>query len=149
MWPDERVAKLVSGTFIPARVHVRDQAEDFKRMGERFGVQWTPTTLLIDPAGVERYRIEGFLPLEDFQAQLLLGLGHMAFQAERWDEAEKRFQEVVDRFPKSDAAAEALYWAGVSRYKRSHDAAALAETAKAFQSRYTDSTWAKKSSVWK
>jgi len=38
--------------------------------------------------------------------------------------------------------------AGVSKYKESGDAAALGETAKAFQSRYKDSPWAKKSSIW-
>jgi hypothetical protein len=54
----------------------------------------------------------------------------------------------VERHPQSDAAAEALYWAGVSRYKASGDGSALQETAKAFQARYRDSTWAKKASVW-
>jgi len=33
---------------VPVRVHVRDQADEFKRLGERYGVQWTPTTLVID-----------------------------------------------------------------------------------------------------
>jgi hypothetical protein len=55
---------------------------------------------------------------------------------------------VVERHPQSDAAAEALYWAGVSRYKATNDGAALSETAAAFKTRYTDSTWAKKASVW-
>lgn len=46
-------------------------------------------------------------------------------------------------------APEALYWAGVSRYKATNDAAALAGTADAFARRYQDSVWAKKASVWK
>ena len=49
---------------------------------------------------------------------------------------------------KSDAAPEALYWAGVSKYKASHDPVALKETAKAFSTRYKDSSWAKKASIW-
>jgi hypothetical protein len=36
----------------------------------------------------------------------------------------------------------------VTRYKATNDAAALAETTKAFKERYSDSTWAKKASVW-
>jgi hypothetical protein len=56
---------------------------------------------------------------------------------------------VVDRHPHSDAAAEALYWAGVSKYKASGDASALADTARAFGERYTETTWAKKSSIWR
>jgi len=54
----------------------------------------------------------------------------------------------VDKFPNSDAAAEAQYWTGVSRYQRSHDGAELKATADAFKKRYSDSTWAKKASIW-
>lgn len=49
----------------------------------------------------------------------------------------------------SEPAPEALYWVGVSRYKGKGDASALAETARAFTTRYTDSAWAKKASVWR
>ena len=45
-------------------------------------------------------------------------------------------------------AAEALYWAGVAKYKATGDAAALGETAEAFSTRFRDSPWAKKASVW-
>ena len=127
---------------------MREQAADFKRFGERFGAQWTPTILVIDPDGVERHRIEGFLPADDFLAQLELGLGHAAFKRQDWKEAEGHYRRVVERHPNGEAAPEALYWAGVARYKGSNDAAALAETAKAFAERYTDTSWAKKASVW-
>jgi TolA-binding protein len=127
---------------------VREQAADFKRFGERYGAQWTPTILELDPDGVERHRIEGFLPADDFLAQLSLGLGHAAFQRQDWKDAERRFREVVERYPDGEAAAEALYWAGVASYKGSNDAAALGETAQAFAERYTDTSWAKKASVW-
>lgn len=130
-------------------MHVRQQAADFQRFGERYGAQWTPTILELDPEGAEQHRVEGFLEANDLLAQLTLGLGKTAFKAKQWQEAEKRFREVVDRYPKSDAAAEALYWAGVSRYKASGDATALAQTAAAFGTRYTESPWAKKSSIWK
>jgi len=115
---------------------------------ERFGVQWTPTVLLMDSGGAERHRIEGFLPAPDFGGQLLLGLGHAAFAAQNWSEAQRRFGEVLEKFPDSDAAPEALYWKGAARYKETNDGSALGETARAFRTRYTDSTWAKKASVW-
>jgi hypothetical protein len=149
VWPDERVAKFVSENFIAARVHVKDDPADFKRYGEKYGAQWTPTILELDPQGTERHRIEGFLPVEDFLAQLILGLGHMAFKAERWAEAEKNFRQVAEKFPRSDAAAEALYWSGAAKYKNTHDATALRDTAKAFEQRYSDTPWAKKASVWR
>ena len=148
MYPDERVARFITDNFIPARLHVRDQAGDFARFSERFNAQWTPTILELDPDGIERHRIEGYLPTDDFLGQLILGLGHMAFKRGDFAEAEKRFREVVDTLPQSDAAAEALYWAGVSRYKKAGDASALGETARAFTQRYTTSPWAKKASIW-
>jgi outer membrane protein assembly factor BamD (BamD/ComL family) len=129
-------------------VHVREQAADFKRLGERFSAQWTPTTLVIDHTGTERHRVEGFLPADDLLAELTLGLGHSAFARSEFPEAEQRFREVLDRFPNSEVAAEAQYWAGVSRYKATNDAAALGETARQFTQRFQDSTWAKKASVW-
>jgi hypothetical protein len=130
------------------RIHVRDQADDWKRVGGRYGAQWTPTILIVDESGTERHRIEGFLPADDILAQLELGWAHAAFAANKFDEAEKRFRAVVDNHPDSDSAPEALYWTGVSRYKRTNDASALADTARGFRDRYQDSSWAKKSSVW-
>ncbi len=148
MYPDPDVARMVSEHFLPVRVHVRDQAEVFQRLGQRFGAEWTPTILLLDAAGDERHRIEGFLPVDDFLSQLGLGLGRILFSAGEFVEAEARFREVVARHPKGDAAPEAQYWAGVAKYKRTGDNAALKETAGAFQRSYQETTWAKKASVW-
>jgi hypothetical protein len=88
------------------------------------------------------------LPSEDFLAQLKLGLAHSAFAWQQWKEAESRYDEILSTLHDADGAPEALYWLGVSRYKSSGDATALQQTAEAFKNRYTDSTWAKKSSVW-
>ena len=148
MYPDERVGKFVTEHFIAVRIHVREQADAWKRVGGQYGVQWTPTILLIDSTGDERHRIEGFLPTDDFLAQLKLGWAQLAFAAGRFGDAENRFRAVVQEHPDSDAAPEALYWAGVSRYKATNDPSALADTAKGFAERYQGSTWAKKSSVW-
>ena len=126
------------------RLHVKKHPEAM----ERFDVMWTPTVTILDADGIERYRMEGFLPTDDFLAQLHLGLAHTAFKTGRYDEAEKRFRTIVDQFPNNDAAAEAQYWAGVSRYKATNDASALGATAKAFKERYSDSPWAKKASIW-
>src|SRR5262245_46137070 len=114
----------------------------------RFGVDWTPTILILDSDGNERHRIQGFLPAGDFLAQLQLGRAHVAFKNGRFEEAESSYREIVATLPGTDAAAEALYWAGVSRYKAKNDAAALKQTAEAFKTQYTDSDWAKKASVW-
>ena len=58
MWPDERIVGLVEEEFVPVRVHVQKQAAVFQRLGERYGAQWTPTTLVLDADGTERHRVE-------------------------------------------------------------------------------------------
>lgn len=123
---------------------MKEQGEAF----ERFGAQWTPTVLLLDSDGTERHRFEGYLPVPDFLAQLRLGLAHAAKARGDWADAERRYREVADEPSGGEAAAEALYWTGVAKYKASGDPGALANTAKAFQTRFTDSSWAKKASVW-
>ena len=144
MYPDDAVASFVSTHFIPAKFHIKEQPKAF----ERFNALWTPTILVLDEQGTERHRIEGFLPADDFRAQLTLGLGKAAFAAGRWGEAEEFYRGIVRDQPKSDTAAEALYWAGVSKYKATQDGAALAETGRQLKAQYPSSTWAKKGSVW-
>jgi len=123
---------------------VKEQGEAF----ERFDVQWTPTILLLDPSGTERYRFEGYLPAPDFLAQLRLGLAHEARALSDWSRAERLYRELADDPAAGEVAPEALYWAGVSKYKATGEAGALAETGQAFKTRFADSTWAKKASVW-
>jgi hypothetical protein len=148
VYPDPEVADFVTRHFVPVRAHVKEQPDQYRQLGERFGADWTPTILVIDPGAEVRHRIEGFLPKDEFLAQLQLGLAHSAFSRGEFDRAAKQFEEVLARHSNSDAAAEAQYWAGVSRYKATGNGAELAETARRFGERYSNTTWAKKASVW-
>ena len=148
MWPDPRVARFVEENFVAARVHVKDDGALFQKYSEKYGAQWTPTILELDPEGEERHRVEGFLPADDLLPQLMLGRAQIALAEEQWDDAERRFREIVDKFPESDAAPEALYWAGVSDYRATEDPSALRDTQRAFRDRYSQSSWARKASVW-
>jgi TolA-binding protein len=148
VYTEPNVSKFVTNAFIPLRVHVKTNAGEYERLSAKYNVQWTPTVLILDPEGNERHRIEGFLPADDFLVQLELGAAHAAFARHDFAIAEQRFRSIVDRHPDSEAAAEALYWTGVSRYKSTGDASALKDTAHAFGERYARSSWAKKASVW-
>jgi TolA-binding protein len=148
VYTDPRVIELIREFFVPVRVHVKENAAEFKRLGERFGAQWTPTVLVLDGKEQERHRIEGFLPAEDFAAQLLLGAAHAKFSPGDFVEAARLFEDVLNTYPESDAAPEAQYWAGVSRYKATGDASALKDTGRRFTERFRDTSWAKKASVW-
>ena len=148
MYTDPRVIELIGEYFVPVRVHVKENASEFKRLGERFGAQWTPTVLVLDGKEQERHRTEGFLPAEDFAAQLLLGAAHAKFSSGDFVEAARLFEDVLNTYPQGEAAPEAQYWAGVSRYKATGDASALKDTARRFSERFQDTSWAKKASVW-
>lgn len=142
------MAHFISDQLEPVRVHVREQKDEYKRLSEHYNAQWTPTILILDSDGQERHRIEGFLPVNDFLSQLALGVAKSAFNRKDYGQAETHYRDIVDKFPSTDAAPEALYWAGVSKYKASGDPAALGATNAAFRERYQDTTWAKKASVW-
>lgn len=148
MWPDERVEKVVREEFVPVRVHVREHPEEFKRLGEKYGAQWTPNVLMLDSAGQERHRMEGFFPVDEFVPQLEFGLGRIDFSQSRFDEAEARFRHIVEKHADAQIAPEALYWAGVSRYKVTDDGAVLAEIAAALARNYPGTEAARKGSVW-
>jgi hypothetical protein len=144
VYPDPDVTAMVS-KFAPVRLHIKEQPKEF----DRFGAEWTPTVIVLDPASrAERHRIEGFLPKLDFLAQLGIGRGQFAFGRQQWEEAERAFRQVAERHTGTDAGAEGVYWGGVSRYKRTGDAGALAETWEALRRSYPDSVWTKKASVW-
>ncbi|MCI0404886.1 MAG: outer membrane protein assembly factor BamD [candidate division Zixibacteria bacterium] len=138
------MSRFISENFIPVKFHVKEKPDAFPR----FGAQWTPTQLVMDAEGVERHRMEGFFPVEDFLAQLELGLAKMAFQKQQFREAEKRFRQACQTYPNSGAAPEACYWAGVSAYKATNKPEPLGEAAKVLKEKYPESEWARKSSVW-
>ena len=148
MYTDARVVDFITDNFHPVRIHVREDAEAWKKVGGALGVQWTPTVLVVSPEGKELHRIEGFLPADDFLAQLEMAVAKAAFSRSDFTNAERRYRDVLEKYPRTESAPEAMYWAGVSRYKGSNDASALQETAREFSKRYQDSAWAKKASVW-
>lgn len=104
--------------------------------------------LVTDSDGGERWRIEGYLPKDEFRAQLELGLARVAFMRKRWADAEQRYAQIVGRYPDTAAAPEAVYWRGVSQYKRTNDHTALGGVAEQLNQKYPSSVWARKASVW-
>ncbi len=129
---------------MPLEAHIKEHPAYF----HRFEAVWTPTILVLDPDAKERWRLEGYLPKEEFRAQLELGLARVAFVRKRWAEAERRYAELLERYPGTKSAPEALYWRGVSRYSATHDASVLGELRAELEGRYPDSLWALKTSAW-
>jgi thioredoxin-related protein len=129
---------------VPLEAHIKEHPGYF----HRFDVNWTPGVLILDSNGVERFRLEGYLPKDEFRAQLELGLARVAFMNKQFSDAERRYGEVLDRYPNSKAAPEALYWKGVSHYKATNDHTVLGQLAEQFKQKYADSIWALKTLAW-
>jgi TolA-binding protein len=102
----------------------------------------------MDSAGVERYRIEGYLPKNPFRARLEMGLARIAFMHKRWAEAEKAYALVAEKYADTAAAPEAIYWRAVCQYKATNDHKVLGEAPNELGAKYPDSEWALKALPW-
>jgi len=138
------VSAFINENFVPLSAHIKEHPVYF----HRFDALWTPTVVILDPKGEERFRLEGYLPKDEFRAQLELGLARVAFMSKNWSDAERRYAEVLERYPNSQAAPEALYWEGVSHYKATNDHTVLGQLPEQFQQKYPDSAWALKTLAW-
>ena len=103
---------------------------------------------MLDENGKERHRIEGYLPRDEFVVQLLLGLARVAFMQKKWKDAEQIYGEVLQKYPNSASAPEAVYWKAVSHYKGTNDHTVLGEVPRILQQQYPESVWAKKAIPW-
>jgi len=102
----------------------------------------------MDAAGHERWRLEGYLPKDEFQADLEMGLARVAFMNKQWANAEQWYTDVVDNFPNSTYAPEAVYWQAVSRYKATNDHKVLGDVAVTLAGKYPESEWALRAIPW-
>src|SRR5919199_3546311 len=105
-YPDPRVTSFVRQNFVPVKVSFPEKPD----VAASYDVAWTPTVVVGDETGKGHYRVEGYLPPEDFIAQLALGLGRYEFDRQQFARAIHHFEEVAQRHRGSDAPAQALYW---------------------------------------
>lgn len=129
---------------MPLEAHIKEHPAWF----HRFGAVWTPTILVMAADGVERDRIEGYLPKNWFRARLEMGLGRVAFTHKKWADAEKIYAGVAENYADTAVAPEAIYWRGVSHYKATNDHTELGEVAGELGKKYPGSEWTLKSLPW-
>jgi hypothetical protein len=142
-YPDSRVADFIAGHFVGARVRVKDNPQPV----QDFLVSWTPNVVVADDQGKVHYRMEGYLPAEDFVAELSLGIGKYWLNRKQLAQARERFEEVIRRHAGTDQGAQALYWLGVTQYKLSHDPAQLRPSWQRLDQEYPKSEWTKRTHI--
>ena len=102
----------------------------------------------MDPDAKERWRLEGYLPKTEFRAQLELGLARVDFMHKRWSDAEQSYSRIAESHADTAAVPEAIYWRGVSHYKRTNDHMVLKPAAEELKAKYPNNIWTLKASVW-
>ncbi|HYO79380.1 MAG TPA: hypothetical protein VE010_23140 [Thermoanaerobaculia bacterium] len=132
--------------FIPFQANIHDHAQ--RTAFRRFGALWTPSVLILDADGVERFRIEGFLPKREFHAHLAMALARLVTARKRWADAEPHYARIVEEFADTTVVPEALYWRGVSAYQGRRDHVALETMATEITARFPGNVWAIKAAVW-
>jgi len=137
-YPQERVAKFIQLNFIPVQIQVSNKA-----MMEKFAVSWTPTLIILDADGREHYRTIGFLSPKNLIPTLETAKGRWALDTDQLALARSTFEEVISCYPDTDAAAEAVFFLGVAKYKMTHDPKPLRETYDELQAKFPNSAWTK------
>ena len=51
---------------VPVRMHAKQNADEFQRVGELLGVQSAATAAIVDPPNTVREKLEGFVTPDDF-----------------------------------------------------------------------------------
>jgi tetratricopeptide (TPR) repeat protein len=143
-YPDQRVVDFIQGQVIPLQVHYNAQP-----LAATFNVKWTPTLVTLDSRGEEHHRTVGFLPAEELIPSLLLGIGKVHFDLDHYEKALHYLDRLLAEFPKSNAAAEAIYLRGVCRYKNTGEAGSLKEAYEQLQAQYPTSEWTTRSSPYR
>ncbi len=138
-YPEEKVINFIRDHVIPLRV-----AFDHKPLASDFNVKWTPTLITVDSDGREHFRTVGFLPADDLIASILLGHGKTHFEREEFDTAIAVFDKLLNSYPKSSYAPEAIYLRGVSQYKSTHDAKPLKSAYEKLSAEYPTDEWTKR-----
>jgi hypothetical protein len=109
---------------------------------------WTPTILIVDPEGVERYRIEGYLPMDWFSARLKLGRARVLFMHKKFADAQQIYADIANRYATLAVAAEAIYWREVCKYKATNDHTVLEPAANELAEKFPNDEWRLKSLPW-
>ena len=102
----------------------------------------------MDSAGVERYRIEGYLPKDWFRARLEMGRARVMFMHKKFAEAQQLYADIANRVGELALAAEAIYWRDVCKYKATNDHNSLSTAATELAEKFPSDEWRLKSLPW-
>lgn len=124
--------------YAAVKVNVQTQ----KDLAKRFGTLWTPAIFATTPEGQVVHQTIGWLSPADFLTEFTYGLARAAMNARDFEKASRLLRDTVAQGPKHDRAAEAMYWLGVSEYRRTNGIDAAKVAWKELVAKYPASTYA-------
>jgi len=145
-YPDQEVAKFVDLNFIPVQI---ETAAENQPLMSQYGVTWTPSLFVLDADGKVHYSTVGFITPEEFVPTFLVGKGRWYFDTGQLTDASAILEEVLDRYPHSNVAPEAIFFLGVARYKLTHDPKPLRAAYDALKAKYPQSEWTKRADPYR
>src|SRR5690625_2591078 len=110
-YPDAAVQQALSEHAVPAHFNTVEPDRQTKQLMRRFRQVWTPTLIFLDHHEIELRRQVGYVPPEDFVAEVGLAVGMAHIMHAQFDKAFHQFRAVREHHPEREAGAEALYWA--------------------------------------
>ncbi|MGA9116239.1 MAG: tetratricopeptide repeat protein [Bacteroidota bacterium] len=143
-YPNKVVTEFISRFMIPVKVRY-----DHKPLSVDFKVRWTPTLIVLDKEGAEHHRTLGFLRPGALIPSLMLGVGKTHLDLGEPKQAVSKFDELLAKYPKSDWAAEAVYFRGVALYKSTNDPKRLKEAYERLSAEYPNSEWAERAEPYR
>ncbi|HHD63803.1 MAG TPA: hypothetical protein ENK96_05440 [Desulfobulbaceae bacterium] len=138
-YPNKAVISFVNKNVIPLRI-----PSDHQPLSRKFDISWTPALFILDQDGHEHHQTVGFLNPEELISSLLLGIGNMYFHKNAFKEALDHYKIILADHADSDAAPEAVFQTGVSRYKSTNDPKPLKEAYEQLCRDFPASTWTKR-----
>jgi len=143
-YPQPPVVATVVAHAVPVQFD-NSKAEN-KELLSRLHHIWTPDLRVMDGSGSELYRWDGFLPPPEFIARALCGFAQAHLRRREFEKAEAIYVDVLTRFSTTYAAPEALYYLGVTRYRRDPQSDELLSQWANLRSRYPTSEYRVKQS---
>lgn len=141
---DLAVERILGREIAPVLCNLDENPE----MGKKFHIDWTPAFVITDEQGAELERFVGYLPAEEFIPQLLLSKGLADFHIERLKDAMGDFEELIEEHAASELVPEAEYYLGAVQFRTTGDISKLGDVCAAMNTRFPDSIWTKKCSIW-
>lgn len=139
-YPTPEVQETLARDFVAVHINTYDPDGPTKRLIREFRKQWSPLLVWLEHHGIEVRRQHGYLPPREFLAECGFARGYAALVHARYADARAILKDVADRWPETDTAPEALFWAGVAA-NRAGDREAFLRLWQNLKAGYPRSTW--------